>query len=167
MTDKIILEAIGTIRTPFEKPVGTPIQGLLEGKAEGTVILREDLVDGLKDLEGFSHLFLVYHFDRVEGFDLIQKPYLEDEDRGMFAIRSPRRPNPIGVTVVSLLGIDGNRVLVKGVDMLDGTPLLDIKPYIPDFDSVADARTGWLDARLETYNKGEPVRTTADDRFHK
>jgi len=85
----------------------------------------------------------------------------------MFAIRSPRRPNPIGVTVVSLLGIDGNRVLVKGVDMLDGTPLLDIKPYVPDFDSVADARTGWLDARLETYNQGEPVRTTADDRFHK
>ena len=167
MTDKIMLEAIGTISTPFEKPVGTPIQGLLDCKAEGTVVLREDLVEGLKDLEGFSHLILVYHFDRVEGFDLVQKPYLEDEDRGMFAIRSPRRPNPIGVTVVSLLGIDGNRVSVKGVDMLDGTPLLDIKPYVPDFDSVADARTGWLEARLETYNRGEPVRTTADDRFHK
>ena len=124
-------------------------------------------MEGLKDLEGFSHLILVYHFDRVEGFDLIQKPYLEDEDRGMFAIRSPRRPNPIGVTVVSLLKIDGNRVSVRGVDMLNGTPLLDIKPYVPDFDSVADARTGWLDARLEAYNQGEPARTIADDRFHK
>jgi tRNA-Thr(GGU) m(6)t(6)A37 methyltransferase TsaA len=167
MTDKIILEAIGTIRTPFKKPVGTPIQGLLDRKAEGTLVLREDLVEGLRDLEGFSHLILVYHFDRVEGFDLVTKPYLEDEDRGMFAIRSPRRPNPIGVTVVSLLKIDGNRVLVRGVDMLDRTPLLDIKPYVPDFDSVADARTGWLEARLEAYNQGEPVRTTADDRFHK
>ena len=167
MTDKIILEAIGTIRTPFEKPVGTPIQGLLDRKAEGTLVLREDLVEGLRDLEGFSHLILVYHFDRVEGFDLVTKPYLEDEDRGMFAIRSPRRPNPIGVTVVSLLKIDGNRVLVRGVDMLDRTPLLDIKPYVPDFDSVADARTGWLEARLEAYNQGGPARTIADDRFHK
>lgn len=166
MSGTITLRPIGTIHTPFEKPVGTPIQGMLDQKARGTIVLREDLLEGLKDLEGFSHLILVYHFDRVEGYELIQSPYMDDVQHGLFAIRSPRRPNPIGVTVVQLEGIDGNIISVRGLDMLDGTPLLDIKPYVPDFDSVSDARVGWLKARLRTYREGGNVRSVADGRFH-
>ena len=91
---------------------------------------------------------------------------MEEVERGMFAIRSPRRPNPIGVTVVRMEGIEGNRVNVSGLDMLDGTPLLDIKPYVPSFDSISEARVGWIKARLEASERGEAVRTVADDRFH-
>lgn len=167
MSEKITLEPIGTIHTPYSKPVGTPIQGMLDQKASGTIELRGDLVEGLKDLEGFSHLILVYLFDRVEGYELVQSPYLDTDEHGLFAIRSPRRPNPIGVTVVRLEGIDRNVIAVKGLDMLDGTPLIDIKPYVPDFDSVSDARVGWLKARLDAYREGGEIRTTADDRFHR
>lgn len=164
---EIRLAPIGAIRTPFRAGPGTPIQGPLSDGAPGTVVLRDEHAPGLRDVDGFSHLILIYQFHRVapagagEG-ELLQRPYLDDEKRGVFAIRSPRRPNPIGVTVVELVAVEGPRLRVRGVDMLDGTPLLDLKPYVPRFDCFPEAQSGWLAGRRED----ERV-VTADDRFHR
>ncbi|MDY6932399.1 MAG: tRNA (N6-threonylcarbamoyladenosine(37)-N6)-methyltransferase TrmO, partial [Halobacteriota archaeon] len=110
----------------------------------------EEYEEGLSDLDGFSHIILIFAFHKSNGFSLKVKPFLDDSVRGLFATRSPRRPNKIGMSIVNLIEIKGNILSVKGVDMIDGTPLLDIKPYIPEFDERDDVRTGWLNmARLK------------------
>ena len=139
----ITLEPIGVVRTPFTETAQIP-KGLgAEHEAEGTLDLRPELGEGLLDIEGFSHLYVIWLFDRSEGPALMAYPPSDDRPHGVFATRSPQRPNPIGLTVVELLSRDGPRLRVRGVDMLDGSPILDIKPYLS---SVPDAllRLGWL-----------------------
>jgi len=160
---KITFESIGTIHTPFKSPRGVPIQGALRQDIKGEVEIFADFQSGLKDLDGFSHLILLYYFDQVKEYSLQAIPFLDTTPRGVFAIRGPRRPNPVGFTVVKNLGIKKNRIKFAGVDMVDKTPLLDIKPYFSDIDSHPDASTGWMKEKLKT----EGNRTRADNRFIK
>jgi tRNA-Thr(GGU) m(6)t(6)A37 methyltransferase TsaA len=149
------LVSIGTIHTPYSEATGTPIQGALAGDAKGEIRLLPHFHHGLSDLEGFSHIIVLYAFHRSEGYSLKVTPYLDSIPRGLFATRSPRRPNPIGITVLRLLDIKGGRLEVSGVDMLDGTPLLDIKPFVPKFDGRQGARIGWLGPRLQELEDGD------------
>jgi tRNA-Thr(GGU) m(6)t(6)A37 methyltransferase TsaA len=164
--NEFLFRPIGVIRTPFEGPEGTPIQGAFSGDARGTVEVGREYAEGLSDLDGFSHVILLFAFDRSRGYALRVTPYLDDVERGVFATRAPRRPNPIGMTVVKLLAVDGPTLHVAGVDMLDGTPLLDIKPYIPVLNPDGEVVCGWLEVRLAARLRGEPLRTVADERFH-
>jgi len=151
---------IGVIRSPFSEPAGMPIQPSGAAGVEGRVDILPEYAGGLQDLEGFSHVVLLYLFHRSEGFDLKVVPFLDTEPRGLFATRAPRRPNPIGLSVVRLLRVEGMVLEIEGVDVLDGTPLLDIKPYVPAFDQPTDCRVGWL------ANAGARVRgRRSDDRF--
>jgi len=138
------VEAIGVIHTGHATKDETPIQGAFQPDAEGTVELFPEFVAGLQDIGLFSHIILLYHFDRAGKVELIRKPFLDDDSHGIFATRHPCRPNGIGITIVRLLRCEGNRLLVSGIDVLDGTPLLDIKPYVPRFDSFPDASEGWF-----------------------
>jgi tRNA-Thr(GGU) m(6)t(6)A37 methyltransferase TsaA len=138
------MRPIGVVRSPYQDRSEIPKGPGAEHRAEGTLELRPELAEGLQDIEGFSHLFVLWVFDRAEGFDLVARVPLDEEvPHGVFASRSPRRPNPIGLSVVELLGRDGPRLQVRGIDMLDGTPILDIKPYLS---SVAPQllRRGWV-----------------------
>ena len=136
-------DAIGIVRSPHTETSQIPKGPGAEHHAEGVLEVRADLEPGLADIEGFSHLYVIWLFDRVEGFDLTARPPSDDRPHGVFATRSPRRPNPIGLTVVELLGRDGPRLRVRGVDMLDGTPILDIKPYLSSI-PAENLRRGWL-----------------------
>jgi len=141
------LVSIGVIHTPFSGPGDTPRR--IKREDEGTVELDPVHAAGLADLEGFSHLILLFSFHRSEGFDLTVTPRLDSARRGLFATRAPRRPNPIGLTVVRLLAVEGTTLRVRGVDMFDGTPLLDIKPYVPAIDQPEEeVSLGWLGPRL-------------------
>jgi tRNA-Thr(GGU) m(6)t(6)A37 methyltransferase TsaA len=144
VTGEFVLRPIGYAHTPFRQTREIP-KGLgAEHTAEGVVELRPELEPGLQDIEGFSHLFLLWVFDRAQGYDLVGVPPADDRPHGVFATRSPRRPNPLALTVVELLGRDGPRLRVRGVDMLDGTPIVDIKPYLSGVPADA-VRRGWLD----------------------
>lgn len=134
---------IGVIRTPFDDPSRAPIQPVYAKGVAGRVDVLPDFADGLDDVEGFSHIHLVYVFHRSTETRLRVKPYLQDVQRGVFATRAPVRPNPIGLSLVRLVRREGCVVHVEDVDMLDGSPVLDIKPYVPRFDVRADARAGW------------------------
>jgi len=152
------MTAIGVIHTPFLHAKGTPIQSAVAGNAQGVVEVFAEFAEGLKDVAGFERLWLIYLLDRASTAQLITRPYLDNQDRGVFATRSPARPNHIGLSSVRLLQVEGNRLLVSEVDMLDGTPLLDIKPYVPAFDHFDVTRTGWYANKCA---KG----AVADDRF--
>jgi len=154
------LKPIGTIHSPFNELKGMPIQPPGAANVKGTVEILEEYRAGLKDLDGFSHIILVYHFHRSRGFDLKVMPFMDTEPRGLFATRAPKRPNPIGLSIVQLDKIEDGVLLIQNVDILDGTPLLDIKPYVPQFDAQVNVRTGWL----ETAGKNVSERK-ADDRF--
>lgn len=157
----LTLRPIGVIRSPFAKLEDMPIQPSGARGARGEVELDPACAEGLDDLEGFSHLFLLYHFHRSKGFKLKVKPFLEDVKRGLFATRAPARPNPVGLSVVRLVERKGNVLLIEDVDVLDGTPLLDVKPVVPDFDAPqGEVRTGWLEA-----HKGRAETLRSDDRF--
>lgn len=160
-TSTFVFMPIGTIHTPFKSLEGIPIQGALHPQTQGWVEIFPQYAPGLRDVEGFSHLILLYVFHRSQGFSLITKPFLEDVPRGLFAIRAPKRPNPIGLTVVRLLKRDGRRLEIGGVDMLDGTPLLDIKPYVATIDAPGDVREGWLSGKMERDGRNK----LSDDRF--
>lgn len=136
---------IGTIHSPFTSLEGMPIQPAGASGVKGSVEVLEDFADGLQDLDGFSHIILLYLFHRSRGFKLRVVPFMDNSMRGVFATRAPKRPNPIGFSVVRLENIEGNVLHVDGIDILDGTPLLDIKPYVPEFDPQEEVRTGWLD----------------------
>jgi len=121
-----------------------PIQPIGARRTRGTVEVAAEYQAGLEDLKGFSHIILLYHFHRSRGYDLQVTPFLDSHRRGLFATRAPKRPNPIGLSVVRLVGIKGHRITIDGIDVLDGTPLLDIKPYVPEFDHPRSIRIGWL-----------------------
>ena len=152
------LRAIGTIRTPFAASAGTPIQSRYAQGAEGTVEIFDEFAAGLKDIEGFDRLWLIYLFDRAVEAQLVVRPYLDNARHGIFATRSPARPNRIGISSVRLLRVEGTRLTEAGVDMLDGTPLLDIKPCVPEFDYLPVERIGWFEGRFAQ-------DVVADDRF--
>jgi tRNA-Thr(GGU) m(6)t(6)A37 methyltransferase TsaA len=139
---------IGVIHSPYKKPQGVPIQSSTAKDVEGTVEVYPRFAEGLKDLDGFSHVFLVYHFHLAGMFSLHVKPYLDDRLHGVFATRAPARPNPIGISIVRLAKVEGNILHVKDVDIVDGTPLLDIKPYVPKFDYRETEKIGWLRENL-------------------
>ena len=141
---QITYEPIGIIHTPFKRPEGMPIQPSGAKGIKGTIVLDEKYIEALADLDGFSHIILIYHLHLSEGFSLKVKPFLDDTRRGLFATRAPRRPNPIGLSVVKLIGIESNILTIENVDMVDGTPLLDIKPYVEEFNSAEEIKTGWL-----------------------
>jgi tRNA-Thr(GGU) m(6)t(6)A37 methyltransferase TsaA len=143
--DKMEIEPIGIIRTPYSEPREMPIQGRFKDDVEGWIELEERYVPGLKDLDQFSHQILIYYFHRSDREELEGRPYLEDQTHGIFAIRSPHRPNHLGLSVVKLQRIEGSRVYFTEVDVLDRTPLLDIKPYVEHFDRREGVRSGWLD----------------------
>ena len=147
MEKEIKLKAIGIIHTPFKNKKETPIQPF-KSKAVGKIEVFRKYQQGLKDIEGFSHLILIYEFHRSKGCKLLVKPFLDSELRGLFATRYPERPNQIGITVVKLLGRENNILTVKGIDILDKTPLLDIKPYVPEFAVKTKVRVGWLKGKL-------------------
>jgi len=144
------MKPIGVIHTPFTDKQQTPIQPT-RSQAVGQVEVFPEFADGLQDLEGFSHIILLYVFHQSDGYTLQVKPFLDDQLRGLFATRYPCRPNPIGLSVVRLLARQDNILDIEGVDVLDGTPLLDIKPYVPDFDVRNGTRTGWYETRKKSY----------------
>jgi tRNA-Thr(GGU) m(6)t(6)A37 methyltransferase TsaA len=153
------LKPIGIIRSPFTQPAGTPIQPRTAAGAQGTVEVAEEYADGLKDLDGFERIWLLYWLDRAPEAILRVTPFLDHVERGVFACRAPCRPNPIGLSPVRLLRLDGRVLHVADLDVLDGTPLLDIKPYAAKFDCFETSRNGWLD------EVAERPRATADGRF--
>lgn len=136
---------IGVIHTQFREMVETPIQPPAAEDARGTVEVFDEFADGLDDLDGFSHIYLLYVFHLSQGFRLKVVPYLDNVERGLFATRAPRRPNPLGLSIVRLHTRRGNVLEVSHLDAVDGTPLVDIKPYVPFFDEQAEVRTGWLE----------------------
>ncbi len=146
MRPEFVMRPIGVIHTPFTTTAGMPIQPIFS-QVGGQVEVFPEYEEGLKDVEEFSHVILIYILHNANGYALHVKPFLDDEERGLFATRHPRRPNPIGLSTVCLLARRGNVLDVAGIDVLDGTPLLDIKPYVPDFDGKSEARTGWYDKR--------------------
>lgn len=146
---EIKYKPIGIIHSPFKEPKGTPIQPSGAKGINGTVEIFPDYAEGLKDLEGFSHIILIYHFHLSKKASLKVKPYLDDEAHGVFAMRGPSRPNPIGISTVHLLRIEGTTLHIQDVDIVDGTPLLDIKPYVPEFDRGEVQRTGWLEKKVQ------------------
>lgn len=157
---KMNIQAIGVIHTPFTQAKGTPIQPSAAGDAEGWIELDEEYLPALRDLDGFDRIWLVYWFDQAGDPRLEVIPFLDDVSHGLFATRAPCRPNPLGLSCVRLLGVEGNVLRIAEVDMLDGTPLVDIKPYAPQFDNFAVTRCGWLD-------RANKSRRVADERFEK
>jgi len=140
----IALEPIGVVRSPYTNTADIP-KGLgAQHEAPGTIEVRPEFEEGLKDIEGFSHLYVIWIFDRAQGSSLIAYPPSDDRPHGVFATRSPQRPNPIGLTVVTLIGRDGPNLRVRGIDMLDGTPVVDIKPYLSNVPGD-ELRRGWLE----------------------
>jgi tRNA (adenine37-N6)-methyltransferase len=143
------MKQIGLIRSPFSVKDDTPIQGAFRPDAQGLIEVFPEYKEGLKDIETFSHLFLIYAFDRAAPVQLVRSTFLDDVPHGLFASRHPARPNPIGLTVVRLLGRHETILEITGIDVLDNTPLLDIKPYIPRFDCYPDASEGWIAGKTE------------------
>ena len=153
---------IGVIRTQFTELAGMPVQpaGADEAAFEGEVIINEALVEGLRDLDGFSHIYLIYHLHKVTETKMIVIPFMDTLERGIFATRSPSRPSRLGMSIVRLLEVNGNCLKIRGADMLDGTPLIDIKPYIQAFDCPDNPSCGWMSgSREDVRNK------RSDDRF--
>jgi len=145
MKEIISIKPVGIINTPYKEPKGMPIQGKFERGVVGTIRLFPEYQIGLKDIEGFSHLILIYHFNRSKEERLTGAPFLEDIEHGIFAIRSPHRPNHIGFSIVKLKSVKGDVITFSEVDILDGTPLLDIKPYVKHFDSRDKIKNGWVE----------------------
>ena len=143
------LKPIGIIRSPYTSKEQAPIQGAFRPEGKGIVEVYPEYVEGLKDIETFSHIFLLYQFDRAGEVRLVRKTFLDDEAHGLFASRHPCRPNGIGLTIVRLLTRREQILEVGGIDVLDQTPLLDIKPYIPRFDCHPDAKEGWTADKRE------------------
>ncbi|MGD0399411.1 MAG: tRNA (N6-threonylcarbamoyladenosine(37)-N6)-methyltransferase TrmO [Syntrophobacteraceae bacterium] len=158
--NEVVYVPIGVVRSPFKTLEGTPIQPIGAKGVRGQIELFNDFIGGVKDLDGFSHIIIIYHFHLSKGFDLEVKPFLDSEYRGVFATRAPKRPNPIGISVVKLVRVEGRCLTIEDVDVLDGTLLLDIKPYVPQFDSKEMCEIGWLSGRVQDAEKSR-----ADDRF--
>ena len=156
--DNIIIKPIGIICTPYLNTHNMPIQPIAARGVKGYIEILPEYVEGLKNLEGFSHIILIYHFHKIKGYKLMLIPFMEIEERGIFACKAPKRPNAIGISTVKLLKIDGNILHIEQVDMLDGTPLIDIKPFYPRYDNRLNVKTGWLEK-----NKKVPVEKLRSD----
>jgi tRNA-Thr(GGU) m(6)t(6)A37 methyltransferase TsaA len=156
----IIYRPIGIIHSPFNNLEGMPIQPTSEISGSGIVEIFPQFVDGLKDLEGFSHIYLLYHFHKMRQPHLIVTPFLDKERRGIFATRAPSRPNPIGLSLVNLVRLENNLIYVDRLDVLNETPLLDVKPYVPDFEHIHNIRIGWLEQA-----NGQVKTRKSDTRF--
>ena len=153
---------IGWIRSPFKAPVGVPIQAVMSDVA-GEVVVMPAHAEGLRDLEGFSHIMLFYHFHMSRDHSLTVRPFLDNEPHGVFCTRAPSRPNPVGISVVRLDRVQGTTLQVTGLDIVDGTPLLDIKPYIPQMDDRPGASVGWLEGKLDRIERArDDGRFTGD-----
>jgi tRNA-Thr(GGU) m(6)t(6)A37 methyltransferase TsaA len=148
----ITFKQIGTIYTPFTTKEDMPIQSKGANKAKGKIIINNKLSIGLKDLIGFSHIMIIYYFHKSNGYELLTKPFLDNVKRGVFSTRAPKRPNGIGISVVKLLNVEKNILFVENVDILNETPLLDIKPYISDFDIHEVQKNGWIENRIKDLN---------------
>ncbi len=159
---EIIYKPIGVIRSPFKQAKGTPIQPTASVDNDGVVELLPGYKEGLQDLEKFSHIFLIYHFHLAKKGSLLVKPFMDDAEHGIFSVRAPGRPNPIGISIVRLIKIEGRLLYIKDVDIVDGTPLLDIKPYVPAFDFREASKIGWLEQNVRKLNE-----TKDDARFIK
>jgi len=159
---KIEFDIIGKIYTPFDKLEGMPIQPIGAKGIKGKIHLNNELVGGLKDLEHFSHLTLIYYLHKSKGYSLEVKPFLDNAYHGVFATRSPKRPNSIGISVVKLDSIENNIIHISNIDVLNETPLLDIKPYVPQLyeDTCKDLKIGWFEEKHENAEY-----TKSDDRF--
>jgi tRNA-Thr(GGU) m(6)t(6)A37 methyltransferase TsaA len=152
----IIYKPIGIIHSPYEDPSKTPKYPQAIKNIRGSIEIFKDfegrsLVEGLKDLEGFSHLILIYHMHLAKKFSSLVKAYLDGKEHGVFATRSPSRPNAIGLSVVKLVEITGNTLIIEDLDIVDGTPLLDIKPYVPDFQDQSSIKIGWIEPHKEKF----------------
>lgn len=158
--NEIHYEPIGIIHSPFKDTNGMPIQPTASRGIAGTAVVKPHFADGLKDLDGFSHIILLYHFHCSNGPLLKVKPFLDNSVRGIFSTRAPRRPNPIGLSVVRLTSVENTTLYIEDVDILDGTPLLDIKPYVPQFDHRQVDKIGWLSEKVNNVHT-----TKADERF--
>ena len=157
---RISYQPIGIIHTSFSNIKGMPIQPAGAAKIQGSVEIFKEYSEGLKDLDGFSHIILIYHFHQARSAKLIVTPFLDSLPHGVFSTRAPSRPNPIGLSVVRLLEIEQNILHIKNVDILNGTPLLDLKPYVPEFDQHPGERIGWLKQA-----EGQAGKKKSDDRF--
>lgn len=155
---KICYQPIGVVNSPFKAIEGIPIQPSRAKGVSGTVVLHPEFVEGLKDLDGFTYIILLCHLHKAKPFELSVVPFLDHQPRGLFSTRAPSRPNPIGLSVVRLVGISDNILSISEVDILDGTPVLDIKPYVGEFDERANAQFGWLQGAREG-------RAVSDKRF--
>jgi tRNA-Thr(GGU) m(6)t(6)A37 methyltransferase TsaA len=146
-------QPIGVIYSPFKKPGETPIQSQASKGTKGTIEVFDPYTEGLNDLDGFSHIILIYQFHLSKGYSLNVIPFLDNQERGVFSTRAPRRPNAIGMSVVELIAVESNILHIRNMDMVDGTPLLDIKPYVPQFEPDGSIRIGWLEKNIEKLNK--------------
>ena len=146
------MHPIGFIHTPYKVPKDIPIQGKFKDNVEAFIELNDEYVEGLKDLDEFSHVILLYYLHKSDKVTISGKPFLEDTPHGIFAIRSPHRPNHIGMSIIKIQKIDGNKLYFTEVDMIDGTPLLDIKPYVKYFDCRDDVKSGWIDKHFKDGN---------------
>jgi tRNA-Thr(GGU) m(6)t(6)A37 methyltransferase TsaA len=159
--EKIALQPIGIIHSPFKEPVGVPIQPSGAKGIQGRVEVFQEYLEGLKDIDGFSHIILIYNFNLAKKAALSVVPFMDKQAHGVFATRASARPNPIGFSVVELEKVEGNHLLVKDIDIVDGTPLLDIKPCVPQFDFSKVTKTGWLENTVhklpETHDDGRFV----------
>lgn len=159
--EELVYRPIGVVHSPFKTAEGAPIQPVSGKDAQATVEVFPPFMEGLSDIDGFSHLILLYHCHRSKPFSLKVRPFLDDTERGLFSTRAPSRPNPIGLSVVRLEGREEGVLRVREVDIVDGSPVLDIKPYVPEFDVRRAERTGWFEGR-----GGEGIEDKkADDRF--
>jgi tRNA-Thr(GGU) m(6)t(6)A37 methyltransferase TsaA len=157
---KIEFSPIGIIHTPFKTVNNVPIQPTADKDSEGWIEVFDEYAEGLADLDGFSHLYLIFHLHKSAGYKLKVIPFLDTVERGIFATRSPARPNSVGLSVVKLVSVKGNIVNIKGLDIVDGTPLIDIKPLVPMFEDAADVRIGWFAGK-----NGEVPGKLSDERF--
>lgn len=163
MENTITYKTIGIIKTSFNTTVGMPIQPTKTNASVGMIILNKTFIEGLVDLDGFSHITLLYHLHEVKDFKLTVIPFIDNKPHGIFATRAPVRPNAIGISTVKLLSIAGNVLHIEGVDMLNDTPLLDIKPFYPQYDNRLNTRSGWLEA----IDNKEFKNIKSDNRFNK
>ena len=154
------MQAIGTIHSPFTSLKDMPIQPKGAKDTIGTIEIKEEYLEGLEDLDGFSHIYLLYNFHMATRTELTVTPFMDTSPRGVFSTRSPLRPNHIGLSIVELIGVEKNLLKVRGIDILDGTPLLDVKPYIESFDAVQDSRSGWMKGSVD-----EVATKRSDNRF--
>ena len=158
---EIIYKPIGIIHSPFKEQKGTPIQPSSGKGIKATIEIFPEYIQGLQDLEGFSHIILIYHFHLSKTVSLLSKPFMDDKPHGIFAIRGPSRPNPIGISIVRLIKVKNNILDIEDIDIIDKTPLLDIKPYVPEFDYRKEIKIGWL-----TNNINKLPQSKDDGRFN-